>query len=171
MATTGRNALARTRRAERQRGVVADAGGEQLWALLLFARSASRRDALQGLWIEEQREAVQQGRLPNPAIPPMALKLLDTTSYLTLLRDGRRDHARPTNFAFDFTTWSRPEVDAFRRMGDLGCSFSADEEEAVVSVASRIDLLMDGADRTWEDDLRLMAIIAGGPEVGGAHGR
>jgi hypothetical protein len=164
---TGRAAINRLRRAERDHGVRPE-GAEKLWALLLFARSASRADALQGLWIEEQREAVQQGRLPNPATPLMAIGLLDTTTHLILLRDGRRDHARATNFAYDFSAWSRLEVDAFRRMAGLGCSFGADEEQVVVGIASKIDSLMDHAEKTWAQDERTMRLIVNGPDLGGA---
>jgi hypothetical protein len=161
-----RSTKTRVRRLERAHGGAAVAGGEKLWALLLYARTATRRQALQGLWLEEQRDAAKQGRPPDPQRVLTLMRLLDTCTWPVMIKNGR-DHRRKTYFANDYSAWSREEVLLWIRLGEFGAPPPSEAEmELVVGLVAKTDALDARAEAVWQQDGREMRLIVGGPEVG-----
>jgi len=171
-ATMATNLRGRLRRIERERGVVpeGEAAGEPIWALLLAAGTATRRQALEWFWKVEVWEAFQQGREPDQQRPVMAMRLLDGVYPLKVVQQNLRTD-RATATAYDFRGWTRAEIAFFVAATDpLAPQPRLSDEAVVLAVASKIDALMDRAEQTWRLDAEIMrAIVA--PEVGGPRGR
>jgi hypothetical protein len=157
----------RVRDLERDRGTVE--GGEKLWALLLYAGSATREQALEYFWGVEKREAFQQGHPPDPQRPLTMLRLIDAVYPLRVVQ-GNLARDRATNLAYQFQGWSREEVYIVASALDpLLIQPSPADESAVLGAAAKIDALFDAAEAVWSQDCEVMRFIAASPGVGGGR--
>jgi hypothetical protein len=157
----------RVRKLERDRGVRPQGEGEQLIALALYANSVSRADALRYFWEQERREATQLGRVADPEQPVKFMRLLDCTSWPIMIRQGK-DHRRKTAFALDFRSWTATEIELWNRAADMGAPPpSNDEVPILAAMEPKLDALLAGAEKMWEQDAREMRLIVGGSDIGG----
>ena len=154
----------RVRELERDHGIIE---AEPIWAVLLAAGTCSRRQALEWFYAVEVREATQQGRAPDAGRPIMALHLIDT-AYPRRVVQQNLQVSSSSSMAFDFSGWTREEISILIAAIDpLAAQPTRDQEAVAVAAAEKVGPLMDHYEAVQADDERLMAIVAGKPDLGG----
>ena len=133
---------------------------EQNIAVGLFERTITRADALRVLYSQEVEEARRERR---PSESQKALdwlkRLLDPVSHLDLILNGNRDHTKPTNFAYDFSEWTKEEIRAFYAKDDIGGGGIDDLTRRRPDLVPKINALNARAGRIWRDDEETMLLI------------
>ena len=118
----------------------------------MYEGSLTRADALARLWDEEKQDAARTERQPDPVRALGFLRLFDTTTFVTMIKQGRWDHRRATAFAYDFTSWSRPEVLVFEKLSAFGGRVSDTEAALLATMEPKLTALEARAEAIWADD-------------------